>query len=179
MRDLVICPDCKTENIAGVDFCECCWQELRSLDLPRAHDAFTAHLLNDRLGELGVEQPQIVGPGDPVGLAVHVMQQHQAGCVLVSDGGELVGILTERDILLKAADDKVDLNAVAVRELMTADPVILREDDVLAVALHKMSIGGFRHIPFVAGGRAARVVSIQDVFRYISAFIDEPAPASL
>ena len=175
----MICPDCKTENIAGTDICESCGNDLRNLDLPGVEDTFTAHLLNDRLGELGVEQPLDVAPGNPVAYAVHVMQEHQTGCVLVEEGDRLVGILTERDVFLKAAGDKMDLSAVTVREIMTEDPVILREEDTLAVALHKMSIGGFRHIPLVAEGRPTRVVSIGDVFRHISAFIDgevTPAP---
>ena len=175
----MICPDCKTDNIAGTDFCESCGQDLRNLDLPGAEDEFTGHLINDRLGDIAVEDPPGVAPSDPVAFAIHVMQHGETGCVLVNEGDRLVGILTERDVLLKAAGDKVDLNAVAVREIMTPDPVILREEDSLAVALHKMSIGGFRHIPLVTQGRASRVVSIRDLFRHVSAFIHEqPARAS-
>jgi CBS domain-containing protein len=167
----MICPDCKFDNLAGADFCESCGHDLLHLDLPHASDEFTTHLMRDRLGDLGSEQPRTVAPGDPVALAVHVMQGKAVGCVLVSEGGRLVGILTEQDILLKAAGEKVDLNAVAVREIMTADPVVLREEDSLAVALHKMAIGGFRHIPLERDGKATRVVSIQDVFRHVSEFI--------
>lgn len=175
----MICPDCTTDNIAGTDFCESCGHDLRNLDVPGVRDAITDHLLNDRLGDLGAEQPVDVAPGDPVAYAVHVMQQHETGCVLVEEDGTLVGILTERDVLMKAAGNQADLNAVAVRDIMTPDPVILREDDTLAVALHKMSIGGFRHIPLVAKGHATRVISIQDVFHHISSFIDgELTPTS-
>ncbi len=174
----MICPDCKADNIAGADFCESCGQDLRDLDLPGAEDGVTQHLMNDRLGDIGAEEPPEVAPGDPVALAVHVMQRRGTGCVLVKEGDRLVGILTERDVLLKAAGDRVDLNAVAVRQIMTPDPVILREEDTLAVALHMMSIGGFRHIPLVAQGRATRVVSIRDLFRHISTFIHEqPVPS--
>ncbi len=175
----MICPDCKTDNIPGVDFCESCGQDLRNLDLPGPEDKFTEHLLNDRLGDLARWDPPVVAPGDPIALAIHLMQRHETGCVLVHEGDELVGILTERDVLLKAADDKVDLNAVAVRRIMTPDPVILREEDTLAVALHKMAVGGFRHIPLVTGHGRARVVSIRDLFGHISDFIPTqltPAP---
>ena len=165
--------------IAGADVCEGCGHDLQSLDLPSAENAFTEHLLNDQLGDLAAEEPLSVAPGDPVALAVHAMQERETESVLVIEDEQLVGILTERDVLLKAAGNKMDLNAVAVREIMTQDPVILREEDTLAVALHKMSIGGFRHIPLVAEGHPTRVVSIRDVFRHISAFIDgevTPAP---
>lgn len=169
----MICPDCKADNIAGADFCESCGQDLGSLDLPGAADEFTQHLMNDRLSDIAAEERPDVAPGDPVAFAIHVMQQRGTGCVLVKEGDTLVGILTERDVLLKAAEDSVDLNAVAVRQIMTPDPVTLQEEDTLAVALHMMSIGGFRHIPLVTEGRATRVVSIRDLFRHISAFIPE------
>ena len=171
----MICPDCKTENIPGADFCESCGHDLLGLDLPGATDEFTEHLLHDHLGDLAPRDPPVVSPSDPVALAVHLMQQRETGSVLVYEDDQLVGILTERDILLKAADDTVDLNAVTVRTIMTADPVILREDDTLAVALHKMSVGGFRHIPLVAKEGTAGVVSIQDLVRHVSPFIPDTA----
>ena len=127
--------------------------------------------MNDRLGGIGAEEALSVARGDPVTVAVHFMRQHGAECVVVTDRDGIQGILTERDVLMKAAGDKVDLSALAARDIMTPDPVILREEDTLAVALHKMSIGGFRHIPFVAEGRVTLLVSIQDVFRHVCAFI--------
>lgn len=175
----MICPDCKAENIDGAEFCESCGTDLHDLALPSAEDEFTQHLINDRLGDIRSQEPAIVAPSDPVALAVHRMQETGLGCVLVNDGQELAGILTERDVLLKSATDKADLNALAVRDLMTPDPVILREDDTLAIALHKMSVGGFRHIPLVKDGRATHVVSIRDVVRHIGPFIPHaPAPAA-
>ena len=71
----------------------------------------------------------------------------------------------------EGAGPENDLSAPAVQDIMTVDPVMLCETDTLAVAPHKMSIGGFRHIPFVAEGRPTLVVSAQDVFHYVSRFI--------
>ncbi|MEX0786895.1 MAG: CBS domain-containing protein [Dehalococcoidia bacterium] len=169
----MICPDCKAENIEGAEFCESCGADLQDLSRPSAEDEFTEHLLSDQLGEIDAQEPAVVAPGDPVALAIHQMQRTGLGCVLVNEGGQLAGILTERDVLLKAAGDKVDLNALAVRDLMTPDPVVLREDDTLAVALHNMSVGGFRHIPLVKDGRTRKLVSIRDVVRHISSFIPQ------
>jgi CBS domain-containing protein len=175
----MICPDCKAENIPGADFCWNCSGDLHSFDLPSAEDIFTHHLMNDRLRDLSAKEPPPVAPGDPLGFAIHAMRRGESGCVLVMEGNELVGIITERDVLLKAAGDRVDLNAIAVREIMSRDPVTLSEDDTLAVALHKMSVGEFRHIPVVMEGGPTRVVSIQDVFEHISALISgQPAGAS-
>ena len=167
----MICPDCHYDNIDGVDSCERCGQDLRNLDLPRADSDFVEHLMHDTLSAVEATEAPAVAPGDPVALAIHIMQRRGVECVVVKDGARVVGILTERDILMKAAGDRVDLNAVAVRQMMTPDPVLLREQDTLAVALHKMSVGGFRHIPLVTNQREPLVVSIQDLFRHISQYI--------
>ena len=55
-----------------------------------------------------------------------------------------------------------------ISELMTRDPVVLRQDDTIAVAINKMAVGGFRHVPIVDGHRPVAVVSARDVFRHIS-----------
>ena len=167
----MICPDCMTDNIQGADFCESCGYDLHNLDLPGAEGEFTYHLLNDRVGDLEMKEPRSVSPRDPVAFAIHIMQRYEVSCVLVYEDNHLAGIMTERDVLLKAAGEKVDLNALTVGALMTPDPVVLDEDDTLAVALHKMSIGGFRHIGVVAKDRATRVLSARELFRHVSAFI--------
>jgi CBS domain-containing protein len=63
--------------------------------------------------------------------------------------------------------DGNDLASKRVADLMTPDPVVLRPNDSIAVAIHKMAVGGFRHIPLVENGRATGIVSARDVFRHI------------
>jgi CBS domain-containing protein len=170
-RNLMICPDCRAENIEGAETCEACGADLAGLKLPDASTRLEEELLEGRLRELGAPKALAVSPGDPVALAVHFMRDESVECVLVRDEREaIVGILTERDILLKAAGPDRDLLAMAVKDIMTPDPVILREEDSLAVAVHKMSVGGFRHIPFVAED-TTYLISIQDVLRHVAALI--------
>ncbi len=173
---MIICPDCKAENIQGADTCERCGHDLQTLGHEDTHDEFIEHLLNDRLGHLQAEEPPVVSPRDPVAFAIHLMQSRGTECVLVKIGEQVVGILTDRDVLLKAAAERLDLNSITVGQTMTPEPVILRGDDTLAVGLHKMSVGEFRHIPLLIDGRVTRVVSIRDVFKHVSAFI-HAAPA--
>ena len=85
------------------------------------------------------------------------MHQAEADCVLVLDGERLVGIFTDRDAVLKVAGRSLD--GIAVGDVMTPDPVVLRHDDPIAVAIHKMAVGGFRHIPIVEDGRPTGVVT--------------------
>jgi CBS domain-containing protein len=69
--------------------------------------------------------------------------------------------------LLDHGRETRDLDRTSIREVMTADPVVLRPDDSIAVAVQKMAVGGFRHIPLVADGRPLGVISAADVFRHI------------
>lgn len=169
---MTICPSCHAENIPGSEFCDECGSDLRDLALPQADTEFEVHLMHDRLSDLGAAEAVVVSPGDPVTLAVHLMRRNGIDCVLVHNAAnQIVGIVTERDIMMKAAGPNVDLSALAVKDIMTGDPVMLRDSDTLAVALHKMSIGGFRHMPFIEAGRPTLLVSVQDVFRHVSGFI--------
>ena len=69
--------------------------------------------------------------------------------------------------MLKVAGRPVTARPIA--ELMTRDPVVLRHDDTIAVAINKMAVGGFRHIPITDDGRPTGVVTARDVFRHLAA----------
>ena len=107
-------------------------------------------------------------PDDSVEAAWRLMREHRVGCVLVVDDGALVGILTERDLLLRVDTPG---SARPIREVMTPDPETLSPDDPIVYALNKMSVGGFRHVPLVdADGHPVGVVSVKDVVDYIVDF---------
>lgn len=161
----MICPECGYDNIQGADVCSNCGHDLYSLSRNpgRAPDFITA-----RLHDIQAQSPVRTEVTDPVGLAVRLMQNANTDCVLVMSGSHLAGIITPWDILHKVAGPSEDLNAVTCGQVMTADPVFLREDDDVAVAINKMSIGGFRHIPLLQGGTPVAVVSIRDVFAHIA-----------
>jgi len=158
----MICPECNTDNIQGVDQCRNCGHDLAAGE-KRGPD-----FISERLAEIPVQSPVRVTITDPVGLAVRFMQNAGTDCVLVMAGNQLAGIITPWDILHKVAGPSEDLNAVTCGQIMTADPVFLRDDDDIAVAINKMSIGGFRHIPLLQGGTPTAVVSIHDLFKHIA-----------
>jgi CBS domain-containing protein len=109
-----------------------------------------------------------VAPAAPLTEAIEMMREHHVGCVLVVDHGRLVGILTERDVLLKAHVADVSR---PVSELMTSEPETLDVDDPIVWALNRMSVGGYRHVPLVDGdGRPVGIVSVKDIVHYIVSF---------
>lgn len=161
----MICPVCQFDNIAGSDDCENCGADLRAASLPAgAGDDGGLTRLTEHLAGLDPREPVSVGPDDEVATAVALMQEHGIGCVTV-ETDRLVGILTERDVVLKLAGRS--LSGIRVRDVMTPDPVVLRGDDTIAVAIHKMALGGFRHIPLVSGGRATGIVSARDLSHHL------------
>jgi CBS domain-containing protein len=160
------CPSCRAEYIAGEDVCRNCGHDLQ---MPESKNpAIEVSFMHDRLASLGHRQLTMIKATDPVGLAVRLMKNDSTGCALVMRGEELVGIITAWDILQKVAGPTEDLNAVTCGEIMTADPVVFRDEDTIAVAINKMALGGFRHIPLVKNGRPSAIISLADIFRHIS-----------
>ncbi len=162
---LVACPDCGAMNIAGVDRCENCGQPLRSVDIPETDQAISESAFSEPLTSLRLQRPPALAPTATVREAVNLLVENKGGAVLVVDGNALAGIFTERDVLKKVAGRPGSLDA-PVAEYMTTDPVLVREDETIAVALHKMAAGGFRHVPMdTAGG--FRVVTASDALRWV------------
>jgi signal-transduction protein with cAMP-binding, CBS, and nucleotidyltransferase domain len=165
----VICPVCRFGNFPGDDTCANCGADLWGVDTPQPATSFRGNLLGLHLDELGAPAPNLVDAGTPVEDAIARMQAEGIDCLLVTEGGTLVGIFTDRDAILKVAGSTDGRRPV--REVMTPDPVVLRSGDPVAVAIHKMAVGGFRHVPIVKGGVPVAVVSAKDVFRHLAAEI--------
>ncbi|MEO8461742.1 MAG: CBS domain-containing protein, partial [Chloroflexota bacterium] len=135
-------------------------------DTPEPATGFRGPLLGFHLDELGAPLPQLIDGDVDITTAIERMHREGIDCFLVTVNGELAGIFTDRDALLKLAGrDPVHR---PISEFMTADPVVLRHDDPIAVAIHKMAVGGFRHVPIVQDGRPIAVVSASDIFRHIA-----------
>jgi CBS domain-containing protein len=111
-----------------------------------------------------------VSESTPLDEAVRTMCEQDLDCLLVTDsGGKLSGILTERDLLNKVAGREEDLGRLKVGQFMTSRPETVREDRVLAYALHRMMVGDYRHLPLTdREKRPAGIISSRDVIEYLS-----------
>jgi signal-transduction protein with cAMP-binding, CBS, and nucleotidyltransferase domain len=111
--------------------------------------------------------------GDPVSVApsmllvdVVALMKDRYGAILVVDDDELVGIFTERDLMLRLNHDSQDWHDTPVREHMTREPKTLRPDNTLSDALALMTGRVFRHIPITEGKRAVGMLSVRDIITY-------------
>lgn len=164
----MLCPTCRSDNFEGEDHCSNCGADLATSDIPQPALEYNQSVLGDHLDALGFGAMEIVPPELGVADAIRRMHDARTDCLLVCDGPRLIGIFTDRDAVVKAADKRLQLYTVA--DFMTPDPVVLRQEDTLAIAIHKMAVGEFRHIPIVdEGGAPIGVVAAADVFRHIAA----------
>ncbi len=101
--------------------------------------------------------------------AARLMREHHVGFLVVSDGGQPLGVITDRDIVLEAVAAGIDPHSVTVRDAMTRDPVTLTADTPLEEALDNLRIAGVRRAPIVDdGGRLTGVLSIDDVVDHLA-----------
>jgi CBS domain-containing protein len=139
---------------------------------PRRRGAFDARLLRESLRVLPARHPLLFSPAHTVTQAVRAMQKEHRGCVLVSEDGSadtrVIGIFTERDVLLRVVDRGRNPATLALAEVMTRDPECLPLDASVAWVLNRMCVGGFRHVPVSdKQGRPAFVVSVRDVVEFL------------
>jgi CBS domain-containing protein len=165
----MICPNCGHDNLPGSEECSSCLQDLTQLDRPIASNRVERSLMEDPVGSLCHHKPITVRPSATVHEAIQAMLGPGVGALLiVDDAGKLVGILSERDLMTKAADEQAAFRTLQVRQFMTPNPETVKADDSLAFALHKMDIGGYRHLPVMSEGRPEGIVSVRDMLHHIT-----------
>ena len=165
---MIICPSCHAENIEGADECGGCNQPLTELSIRVRATSVEADLLRDRIERLWPKTPSTVPPDMPVGQVLKKMVDERIGCVMIVDQGQLVGIFSERDALMKLNVDAAKFMQKPISQFMTQRPVTLETSDKIAFALHKMNVGGYRHLPILFNGKLAGVISIRDILRYLT-----------
>lgn len=125
-------------------------------------------LANTDLSQVVSQPPLMVSASTTLADTIHLMQRERRASVLVMEGDSLVGIFTERDVLMKVAGQPLDIVHTPVSASMTPDPFTLPADANVAFALNKMVLEGFRHIPLVDDdGRPTAVVSMRNLIEHL------------
>jgi CBS domain-containing protein len=138
-------------------------------------------LIRDILREKG---PTVItiAPELPLQEAVQVLVSNNIGALVVFDG-EIRGIVSERDLLRRAARDIQQLASVLVRDVMTPDVITASPDEQIRDVMDTMTEHRIRHLPVVEKGQLAGIISIGDVVnalrhtvetenRYLHAYIE-------
>lgn len=174
---MATCPFCGAENIEGADLCEQCHESITFLTKPRPASPTEYSLVKGRVETLVSGKPPIVvEPTTRVADVLRLLVDRSVGCVVVVERGStgdagqerVVGIFSERDALIRLNTEAAQLGDRPISEFMTAPAETLEADACIAFALHKMDLGGYRHMPVVTEGRVTGVISIRDILRYIT-----------
>jgi CBS domain-containing protein len=114
-------------------------------------------------------------PDAKVAKALDAMCRGGHECVLVVDDRPILrGIFTSRDFLRRVAVPRKDPTQLALREVMTEKPEVLRPRDSVTYAINRMTAGGFRNVPIVDDDRTViGVVAIWDVIRHLDDIFDD------
>ena len=95
--------------------------------------------------------------------AAQLMRAQDIGDVVVADGQDVVGVLTDRDITVRAVADGADPLTVSVRSVCTRNPVVIDPGERVSVAVALMREHSVRRLPVVEGGLPVGVVSLGDL----------------
>ena len=101
----------------------------------------------------------VAAPDTTVSGAVKLMANKKVGAVMVLDGTHLVGIFTERDLVVRVVAHDRDLHTTRLAEVMTKSPVTVDPGETFGYALLLMHENGFRHVPVVVNGEPIGIVS--------------------
>ncbi len=124
-----------------------------------------------RVHEVMTPSPVTLPLDAPLTEAARLMRDEEVGDVLVTQDGRLCGLLTDRDVVVRAVAEGRDPAATRLAEICSAGIVTVSPDDETGTALRLMHESAVRRLPVVEDGRPVGIVSIGD----LTSDRDEPA----
>ena len=117
-----------------------------------------------RISDVMTANPECVSGRDTLVDAARIMRDSDTGVVPVLDGKKVIGLITDRDIVVRAIADGKDINNVRVNEVMTKQVRSVKEDSSVDEVLNLMSSAEIRRVPVVnSSDELVGIVSIGDL----------------
>ncbi|MFI4906343.1 MAG: CBS domain-containing protein [Steroidobacterales bacterium] len=108
-----------------------------------------------------------IAPDAPVLEAIRLMADHRIGALLVMQGEQLIGVVSERDYARKVILKGHSSNEVPVRQIMSVPVLTVRADQSVHECMHIMTENRIRHLPVVDANGVIGVISIGDLVRAV------------
>ncbi|MEV6026836.1 CBS domain-containing protein [Streptomyces sp. NPDC052036] len=108
-------------------------------------------------------EPVTVEPGTSVGRVAQMMRDQNIGAVLVAEGDELRGLVSDRDLVVRALAEGADPAQTTVDRACSQDLVTITPDEDVRRAVHLMREYHVRRIPVVEGGHPIGIISLGDL----------------
>ena len=120
-----------------------------------------------QLKEFKYRELVTIGPGETVARAVEKLVKYDLGSLpALDEGGGMVGIITERDILRKCFAADCKLTETLVKDVMTTHVAIGGPDDDVDYAIDTMRQKRIRHLPILDGEKLVGVISMSDLLGF-------------
>ena len=110
-----------------------------------------------------------IAPDARVFDALTLMAEREVGALVVTDGGRLAGIISERDYARKVILHGKSSHDMQVRDIMTAKVITVHPGQTIEECMALMTGKRFRHLPVIEGDRLIGVVSIGDLVKEVIA----------
>ena len=110
----------------------------------------------------------------PLIAAAREMRERRVGCLLVTDHERPVGIVTDRDLVLRAMAEGLDCRTTPVSRCVTFDPITVHERDGVSTVAARMRSAGIRRVPVVDDrGKVVGIVTADDLLRELGHELSE------
>jgi CBS domain-containing protein len=121
--------------------------------------------ISDLLGHKGSEVISIL-PSETLAAAAKKLTEHRIGALVVRDRlGRIVGMISERDMVMAMAQHGAGALSTPVNDVMTPDVITCRPSDAVRDIMALITVKRIRHIPVCEGDRLLGIVSIGDVLK--------------
>lgn len=122
-------------------------------------------MTNEKVRDAMTSSPTTIDANASVVEAARLMASEDVGSLPVVDDGTLVGMVTDRDLVLKVLAKDVDPHSTTVATVCSEDPVAVAPDDSLDDALQRMAREQVRRLPVVEDERVVGIIAQADVAR--------------
>ena len=109
------------------------------------------------------KDPITLEPATPIVEAARAMRDSDVGNVLIVQGDSITGVVTDRDITVRAVADGLDPQGTKIEQIVTGEVHTLGPDDEVGDAIRLMKEKAIRRVPVVENGKAVGIVSIGDL----------------
>ncbi|WP_457741839.1 CBS domain-containing protein [Thermococcus sp.] len=125
------------------------------------------------VGQVVKRKAIVVRPDDTIERVAKILSRHKVGSAVVVENDEIVGVITDRDILDKVVAKGRDPKTVRVREVMTKNPVTIEDDYDIGDAIDKMMEKGIRRLLVTRLGKPLGFVTAADLLAALNTLNSE------
>ena len=123
--------------------------------------------IREILASKGTEGVLSISPDSSVVEAITIMSQHNIGSLVVKQGEQMVGLLTDRHIVRALNRAGGNLSQSLVRDAMETKPVVGHLDDSVDQVRHHLTVNHISHLPVVDDSGVVGIISFYDVARTV------------